>query len=52
MSGETVWSMSASFGLTNQFSTRAPFLTDPKRWSDFLGQPAEVDSPIPSIRQK
>jgi hypothetical protein len=27
-------------------------LTDPKRWSHFLRQPAKVDSPIPSIRQK
>jgi hypothetical protein len=29
MSGDTVWSMSASSGLMNQFSTVAPFLSDP-----------------------
>jgi hypothetical protein len=29
MSGETVWSMSASSGLRNQFSTIALFLSDP-----------------------
>jgi hypothetical protein len=29
MNGDTVWSMSASSGLMNQFSTVAPFLSDP-----------------------
>ena len=63
MSGDTVWSMRASSGLMNQFSTVAPFLSDPGfqflplGWRPCVkpafpdGRCITVERPHPSLRK-